>query len=160
MNQVVDAHLDTATMLQLLAGAVDAAVFAELRRCGLGGLTHAHGYVVQRLIAAPSTASEMATVLGITQQAVAKRVAEMVRLGVVEMIDDEADRRRRPVKLTDRGWEAVHAARRARAAVSRRIHEAIGADADAWERGLRMAIDGVELADRVATRSVQPSGPA
>lgn len=50
----------------------------------------------------------IASALGITKQAVSKRVAELVEHGVVEVISDPDDARIRRVRLTPHGIAAFH----------------------------------------------------
>jgi DNA-binding MarR family transcriptional regulator len=118
--------LDLAQTLSLLGHAVDAHVIAALRAEGLTGLRFGHGYVVQRLIDGPSTVSEIADSLEITQQAVSKSVRELVGLGYVAQTIDTADRRRRPLELTASGHRAVAVARRSRRDLESRIRIAVG----------------------------------
>src|SRR3954452_20172529 len=102
--------LDLSSSLTLLGDAVSGIVSEALAGTGL---RHGHGYLVQRLLVGPATASEVADELGVSQQAVSKAVKELVPPGHVEPVADEADGRRRPVRLTARGRRAVATARTA-----------------------------------------------
>src|SRR5690242_12245399 len=115
--------LDLSSALTLLGDAVSARVLTALEGTGL---RHGHGYLVQRLLVSPATATEVAQELGVTQQAVSKAVAELVSLGLVETVPDPADRRRRPARLTPSGRHAVASARAARAQVDATLREALG----------------------------------
>jgi DNA-binding MarR family transcriptional regulator len=150
-------HLGFVAALSLLGGAADAHVLAELRRRGLPGLTVGHGYVVQRLLAGPATASEVAAALGVTQQATSKTVQDLRRLGYVHQVADPTDRRRRPVELTATGRRAVAVAREVRAELEGRIAEIVGPERFATgEEVLAAAMQVLGMADDVRRRSVPP----
>jgi DNA-binding MarR family transcriptional regulator len=87
------------------------ALFEELhRRLALAGhddLRPAHGFLFQALGADGATASEIAARLGVTKQAARLIVGELADLGYVERGEDPGDRRRRPVRLTAHGAEAL-----------------------------------------------------
>jgi DNA-binding MarR family transcriptional regulator len=149
---------DVAALLSLLGAAVDDAV---LRALDGTGLRRAHGYLVQRLLVRPSTATELAVELGVSQQAVSKAIKELLDLGHVEHADDPDDRRRRPVRLTARGRKAVATARAARAELDARLRDAWGPDRfAATAAGLREALDALGLGDDVRRRAVPPPGGA
>lgn len=147
--------LDLSSSLTLLGDAVSAIV----REALVGtGLRHGHGYLIQRLLVGPATASEVADELGVSQQAVSKAVKELVALGHVEPVPDDTDGRRRPVRLTTQGRRAVGTARTARREVDRRIRDALGDDAFArTSAALVVALDALGLAEQVRRRAVRPS---
>lgn len=145
---------DVASLVSAVAEAVDAAVLQALEG---SGLRRAHGYVVQRLLVAPSTASEIAAELGVSQQAVSKLVAEMLELGHVEPARDDADRRRRPVRLSAAGRQAVGAARAARAGVEARLREAVGDERfEVTRQVLVEALEVLQIGARVRDRTLVP----
>jgi len=149
--------LDVASALTILGDAVSRTVVDALDGTGL---RHGHGYLVQRLLLEPATATEIAHDLGVSQQAVSKAVNELVTLGHVEAVTDPLDRRRRPVRLTPRGRRAVESARTARAEVDARLRAALGDEE--FERtaaALAVAIDVLGLTDSVRRRTVPPPGP-
>lgn len=149
--------LDLASALTLLGDTVSRSVVAALEGTGL---RHGHGYVVQRLLVGPATATEIAAELGISQQAVSKAVVELTALGHVETAPDPADRRRRPVRLTARGQAGVTRAREARAAVDDRVRQALGETRFAeTRRALLDALDALGVGDQVRRRAVRPPGP-
>lgn len=146
--------LDVATMLSLLGDAVDGAVLAALRGTGL---RRGHGYLVQRLLVGPATATQLADELGVSQQAASKAVRELTALGHVEVVPDPPDRRSRPVRLTRRGLDAVETARAARRGVDRRIRAALDeADVEDLRRTLQDVLAVLGLAESVRRRSVRP----
>ena len=153
----LDRRLDLVAALSLLGAATDGHVLRSLRSAGLTGLTVGHGYVIQRLVAGPSTASELAASLGVTQQATSKTVAELVRLGYVRQVADPADGRRRPVELTAEGRRAVELSRATRADLERRIADVVGE----WSLGvarevLAAAMDVLGMTTDVRRRAVPP----
>src|SRR5690348_12671737 len=117
----VSSDVDLLSALSLAGAAVDRHVLDELHARGFAELRPRHGYVVQRLLVAPQTATELAAALGVTQQAVSKLAGELLAAGYVQRTDDERDARRRPLALTERGEEAVAAARAARADLESRV---------------------------------------
>lgn len=153
-----DVHdLDLASTLTILGDAVSRTVVDALAGTGL---RHGHGYLVQRLLLGPATATQVAHELGVSQQAVSKAVNELVALGHVEAVRDPVDRRRRPVQLTARGRRAVDAARAARAEVDARIRAALGDEEfDRTTAALTVAIDALGMTESVRRRAVPPPGP-
>ena len=150
-------HLDFIQSLSLLGAAVDDHVVRSLRSAGMIGLRPGHGYYVQRLLAGPATATEMADALRISQQAASKAVRELVDLGYVSLGVDDADRRRKVAGLTERGREVVALARAARADLDDRLRAAVG---DRRFVGaldvLHAALTELGLDEPVRTRTVRP----
>jgi hypothetical protein len=105
--------LDFAQSVSLLGAWVDDHVLHCLRRAGFDGLRLGHGFFVQRLLAGPATATEMAQDLGISQQAAAKAVGELVR-------------RRRTATLTERGQQVVALSRSVRRELDGRLRRSVG----------------------------------
>jgi DNA-binding MarR family transcriptional regulator len=149
--------LDLSSALTLLGDAVSRVVVQALEGTGL---RHGHGYLVQRLLVAPATATELANDLGITQQAVSKTIKELLDLGHLETVPNSADRRRRPVRLTSRGIQAVERARAARAEVESQLHAALGQERmDRAMADLQTMLSVLGLSDDVRRRKVRPPGP-
>ena len=145
------------SVLSILGTTVDTLVLDALAAAGLHGLRHGHGYVVQRLLLGPATATEMARALGVSQQAVSKVVVELTRLGYVQARPDSADRRRRAVELTARGLQAVDVSRRARAAFADELAAAVGsAKLRLAGEVLAVALELAGRADTVRRRAVPP----
>ncbi len=140
--------------LTLLGDAVSREVLESLRETGI---RHGHGYLVQRLLVGPATATEIAEELGVTQQAVSKAVNELLTLGHVEPAPDTADRRRRPVQLSARGRRAVETAREVRRGIDERLQRALGRrEFDRTMRSLGLALTVLGIAERVERRAAQP----
>lgn len=80
---------------------------AELARRGHQDMRPAHGFALQAIGIAGATATEAGRRLGISKQAAGKTVDRLEELGYVHRSGDNADRRRKIVRLTPRGIEAL-----------------------------------------------------
>ncbi|MFH8990723.1 MarR family winged helix-turn-helix transcriptional regulator [Streptomyces sp. NPDC017940] len=80
---------------------------AQLARQGHSDLRPAHGFAMQAVGAAGASASEVGRRLGVTKQAAGKTVDRLVALGYAERADDPADARRKLVRLTPHGLDAL-----------------------------------------------------
>jgi DNA-binding MarR family transcriptional regulator len=80
---------------------------AELTRRGHPDLRPAHGFTMQAIGLGGATASEVGRRLGISKQAAGKTVDRLETLGYVRRGGDDADRRRKLIRLTARGIEAL-----------------------------------------------------
>jgi DNA-binding MarR family transcriptional regulator len=116
-------------LLTALHAGATAAVTQRLDAAGFADLRPAHGYVFQHLVEGPARVTELARKLGMTAQGASKSVIELERMGYVIRQSDPGDQRNRPVALTQRGWNAIEAARVARAAVNAELMAAAGANA-------------------------------
>lgn len=100
---------------------------------------------------------DLATRMGVTQQAASKVVAELQALGYLARTVDPGDARVRRVGLSARGGAAVATTRAVRADIERELAAALGADR--VEAARRAALDALEWAggaDAVRTRRVRP----
>ncbi len=142
-------------LASLAGAAVDGHVLAALAAAGLEGLRTRHGYVVQRLLVGPATATALARDLGVTQQAMSKTVAELRALGYVETVADPADARARPVGLSAEGRRTVEVARAARSRLLRQLRARVGADrAGVAADVLGELLDVLDVGRHLATRTV------
>jgi DNA-binding MarR family transcriptional regulator len=80
---------------------------AELARRGHPDLRPAHGFALQAIGPHGATATEAGRRLGISKQAAGKTIDRLEALGYVEKADDDKDRRRKLVRITPRGLEAL-----------------------------------------------------
>jgi DNA-binding MarR family transcriptional regulator len=80
---------------------------AELARRGHGDMRPAHGFALQAIGLGGATATEAGRRLGISKQAAGKTVERLEELGYVERAGDQTDRRRKLIRLTPRGIEAL-----------------------------------------------------
>jgi DNA-binding MarR family transcriptional regulator len=76
---------------------------AELARRGHPDLRPAHGFALQAIGLDGATATEAGRRLGISKQAAGKTIDRLEELGYVHRSGDEADRRRKLVRLSPRG---------------------------------------------------------
>jgi DNA-binding MarR family transcriptional regulator len=77
---------------------------------GFTDLRPAHGFAFARLAPAGATVSELAAHLGVTRQAAAQLVDELVAKGYVERRRHPGDGRAQLITLTERGWACTRAA--------------------------------------------------
>jgi DNA-binding MarR family transcriptional regulator len=80
---------------------------AELARRGHPDMRPAHGFAMQAVGLGGATATEVGRRLGISKQAAGKTVERLAELGYVQRAGDAADRRRKLIRLTPRGIEAL-----------------------------------------------------
>ncbi|MEU9865239.1 MarR family winged helix-turn-helix transcriptional regulator [Streptomyces sp. NPDC047971] len=83
---------------------------AELARQGHPDLRPAHGFAMQAIAAGGprgATASDIGRHLGVSKQAAGKTVDRLLAVGYAERADDPADARRKLVRLTARGHDAL-----------------------------------------------------
>ncbi|MFD9910183.1 MarR family winged helix-turn-helix transcriptional regulator [Streptomyces sp. NPDC059063] len=80
---------------------------AELARQGHPDLRPAYGFAMQAVGVGGASASDIGRRLGVTKQAAGKTVDRLVALGYAERADDPADARRKLVRLTPHGLDAL-----------------------------------------------------
>jgi DNA-binding MarR family transcriptional regulator len=80
---------------------------AELARRGHPDLRPAHGFALQAIGPGGATATEAGRRLGISKQAAGKTIDRLEELGYVSRAGDAQDRRRKLVRITPRGLEAL-----------------------------------------------------
>ncbi|MEW2330534.1 MarR family winged helix-turn-helix transcriptional regulator [Micromonospora chersina] len=80
---------------------------AELARQGHTELRPAHGFVLQAVGPAGTTASDLGQRLGVSKQAAGKTIDRLVALGYLERADDPADARRKLVRMTAKGHDGL-----------------------------------------------------
>ena len=83
------------------------ALHAELARQGHPALRPLHGFVFQAIGPDGTTAAELGRRLGISKQAAGKIIATLEQLGYTERSPDTRDARRKLVRLTGRGTDAL-----------------------------------------------------
>ena len=134
--------------LLLLAGfrAVIDEAHAELAARGHPELRPAHGFAMQAIGTFGATAADVGRRLGVSKQAAGKTIDRLAELGYVERGGQAADRRRKLVRLTPRGTEALALSAEAFAHVRARWADLLGADrVAALEADLRAAAPGQAL---------------
>lgn len=80
---------------------------AELARQGHPHVRPMHGFVMQAVGPHGTTAVDLGRTLGVSKQAAGKTIDTLQRLGYVERSTDPADSRRKIVKLTPYGVDAL-----------------------------------------------------
>ncbi|MGW5735489.1 MULTISPECIES: MarR family winged helix-turn-helix transcriptional regulator [Streptomyces] len=156
VNQVVDSRKDPADAappegdgrgfelpLLLFAGfrtLIDR-LHAELARQGHPDVRPAHGFAMQAIGVRGASASEVGRRLGVSKQAAGKTVDRLIALGYAHRTDDPADARRKLIRLTPHGVDAL----RRSAAVFDELHAEwagrLGAEhLRAMEDGLRAVV--------------------
>ncbi len=80
---------------------------AELARRGHPDLRPAHGFALRAIGLRGATATEVGRRLGISKQAAGKTIDRLEALGYVQKAGDDRDRRRKLVRITARGVEAL-----------------------------------------------------
>ena len=129
--------------LLLLAGfrAVIDEAHADLAARGHPGLRPAHGFAMQAIGTFGATAADVGRRLGVSKQAAGKTIDRLAELGDVERGGEAADRRRKLVRLTPRGTEALTLSAEAFGRVRARWAAELGADrVAALEADLRAAV--------------------
>ncbi|MFC5905707.1 MarR family winged helix-turn-helix transcriptional regulator [Streptacidiphilus monticola] len=102
-----------------LSGQLVQDIHARVTAAGFDDLRPAHGFAFARISFGDATTAALAEHLGVTKQAAAQLVEELVRKGYVERLPHPDDARARLLALTERGWAATRAAdEAARAAVA------------------------------------------
>ena len=79
----------------------------ELARRGHPNLRPAHGFALQAIGLRGATATEAGRRLGISKQAAGKTIDRLTELGYVQKAGDDQDRRRKLVRITPRGRDAL-----------------------------------------------------
>jgi DNA-binding MarR family transcriptional regulator len=80
---------------------------AELARQDHPDVRPAYGFAMQAIGRDGATASELGRRLGVSKQAAGKTVDRLVELGYAERTADADDARRKLVRLTPRGYDAL-----------------------------------------------------
>ncbi|GII30421.1 MarR family winged helix-turn-helix transcriptional regulator [Planotetraspora mira] len=95
--------------LLLLAGfrALIDRLNAELARQGHPDVRPVYGFAMQAIGLDGASASEMGRRLGVSKQAAGKTVDRLEELGYAERVDDPVDGRRKLIRLTPRGIDAL-----------------------------------------------------
>jgi DNA-binding MarR family transcriptional regulator len=134
--------------LLLLAGfrAVIDEAHEELATLGHPELRPAHGFAMQAIGTFGATAADVGRRLGVSKQAAGKTIDRLAELGYVERGGESADRRRKLVRLTPRGTEALVLSAAAFEHVRARWTGLLGADrVAALQEDLRAVAPGQPL---------------
>jgi len=134
--------------LLLLAGfrAVIDEAHADLAQRGHPGLRPGHGFALQAIGTFGATAADVGRRLGVSKQAAGKTIDRLAELGYVTRGEQDGDRRRKLVRLTPRGTEALTLSAEAFTRVRARWAADLGQDqVAALENSLRTMTPGQPL---------------
>jgi DNA-binding MarR family transcriptional regulator len=149
------AALDLGYLGFFLGLRVNELVMDRMAAAGFENVRESHGFVIQHLIDADRTITELAERMAVTQQAASKVVAELVDLGVLVASPGE-DRRAKRIRLSRRGWEAVRLGRRARRQIEARLAKAVGARGYAAARAtIARCLDTLGGVERIRARRIR-----
>lgn len=101
---------------------------AELARQGHPDIRPMHGFVMQAIGPHGTTAVELGRTLGVSKQAAGKTIDTLERIGYVERTTDPADSRRKIVRLTPYGADALTRSAAIFDTLRRRWSDQLGAD--------------------------------
>lgn len=146
--------LDLGYLALFVGMRINELVLEQAHASGYGDIRQSHGYVFQHLVEGPKQVSELATLLGVSQQAASKAVAELVDLGYLERTVAD-DRRAREVALSDKARRAIAETRKSRAAIERRLVGTRGAEIARAKRLLASVLEDLGGADTVRARRVR-----
>jgi DNA-binding MarR family transcriptional regulator len=143
---------------QFLGRRVNELVLANGKLKNFTQMRTSHGYVIQHLVETDHpvsrTGSDLARRMGVSQQAASKAIAELVRLGAVE-VTGSSDRRAKQVSLSASGWAAVQQTRRYRALLEDRLRQSVGTKQYAKaQKILRDCLILLGGADRIRSRRI------
>jgi DNA-binding MarR family transcriptional regulator len=131
-------------------------ILDAMRDAGFGDVRESHGYLIQHLLRGPHSVGELASLLGVTQQAVSKSVSELSTGGYLESAPSP-DARVRLVQLSARGHACVQCSRKLREKLERRLAKLLGAQqVSEAQRLLAAALAVLGGADAVRQRRVPP----
>lgn len=85
---------------------VDAAVVGLAER-GFNDVRPVHDFALRAIAAGADSASELGRSLSVSKQAAAKTIATLVERGYVAREEDPADRRRKRLEVTPRGFDVM-----------------------------------------------------
>ena len=105
-----DDALSLSALILAAGNALVDGIHAGVVERGFTDLRPAHGFAFARLAPAGATVSELAVHLGVTRQAAAQLVDELVAKGYVERRRHPDDGRAQLITLTERGWACTRAA--------------------------------------------------
>ena len=147
--------LDLGYLALFLGLRVNELVTERARAAGFTRIRQSHGYVIQHLIEAERSITELARRMEVTQQAASKAVAELVELGALE-VSEAPDRRARRVRLSARGWKMVRLGRRARQILDRRLRAAAGAkNYETARAALQACLQALGGLERIQSRRIR-----
>jgi DNA-binding MarR family transcriptional regulator len=150
------AELDLMYLAHFVGLATNAAVRGHLETKGFRELRDSHGFIIQHLLRGPHSIGELAGLLGITQQAVSKSVAQLARNGYVQDAPSD-DARVRKLRLSARGRSLVQATRTLRRDLEVKLSAKVGeAEYKQAKSVLLAALNQLDAVDAIRERKVRP----
>ncbi|MEV6323817.1 MarR family winged helix-turn-helix transcriptional regulator [Nocardia sp. NPDC051787] len=122
----MDDALAFSALVLALSGQLVQEIHDRVSQQGFEGLRPAHGFAFARISFGGATTADLAEHLGVTKQAAAQLVEELVRKGYVLRRPHPHDARARLLELTENGWAATRAADQAAQAAVAPWREALG----------------------------------
>lgn len=158
-SRIVDlSALDLSHLALFLGLRVNELVVTRMTRAGFRNVRESHGYLIQHLIESDRSITELARRMEVSQQAASKSVAELVRLGVLEE-SPAKDRRAKRIRLSPRGWKAVHASRKIRAGIHENLYRTVGErNVARAKRTLIACLDQLGATGRIKGRRLRQPG--
>ncbi|MFD7029557.1 MarR family winged helix-turn-helix transcriptional regulator [Streptomyces sp. NPDC059917] len=145
----MDDALAFSALVLTLSGHLVQEIHTRVSQQGFEDLRPAHGFAFARIAAGGATTADLAEHLGVTKQAAAQLVEELVRKGYVERHPHPRDARARLLALTATGLAATRAA-----------DEAAGAVVAPWRESLGEERFGALVADLARLTPPGPLRPA
>jgi DNA-binding MarR family transcriptional regulator len=154
-SSVDAARLDLGYLAFFLGLRINQLVLERLRAAGFARARESHGYVIQHLVDAERTITELADRMEVTQQAASKAVAELAALGIVEIAAGR-DRRAKIVRLSPEGVRIVQSGRHARLEIDRQLVKALGKTPyAATKTALLRCLEELGGIERIQTRRIR-----
>lgn len=124
----MDDALSLSTLVLALSGQLVQEIHARVSEQGFADLRPVHGFAFARISRGDVTTAGLAEHLGVTKQAAAQLVEELVRKEYVRRRPHPQDARARLLELTERGWSATRAADEAARSAVAPWQETLGAE--------------------------------
>ncbi|WP_326620989.1 MarR family transcriptional regulator [Streptomyces decoyicus] len=124
----MDDALSLSTLVLALSGQLVQEIHTHVSEQGFADLRPVHGFAFARVSRGDVTTAGLAEHLGVTKQAAAQLVEELVRKEYVRRRPHPQDARARLLELTERGWAATRAADEAARAAVAPWQETLGAE--------------------------------
>jgi DNA-binding MarR family transcriptional regulator len=146
------------SLLTLFTGwALSAEIQRRLAADGHPDLRINDGVVIQHVLAEPLSITDLATRMGVTQQAASKAAADLERRGLLTRRPSPTDARAKHLHLTAAGEAAVRAARSHRATLEKELTTRFGADRVSTTRALLVDLLATfDTNDTIRSRRVRP----
>jgi DNA-binding MarR family transcriptional regulator/catechol 2,3-dioxygenase-like lactoylglutathione lyase family enzyme len=121
-------HYPIPSLMRSARGAYAQVIRAQLIAIGVDDMPRNGVFVLANIDSSGGPRQDLASELGVTQQAVSQVVDILVSRGYLERGTDQGDRRRMVLELTGRGEEVVDAAARGVDEVDRQLEERLSPD--------------------------------